>query len=208
MDKQLPVLKASDFDSFRPVKWCPGCGLYSVRAQLLKAMAQLGVPPENVSVMTGFDCNLQFAYIVNGFNMQGVAGRQICAATGLKIASPKQSVWVTIGDEEAAGKGLTHLLHAVNNNVDINIIILNDRIHGLTKGQASPTSPMGKIAKSTPLGKVERQMNLAELVLGANPYILRAGSRCRHQESYFHSAACRRTQRNFRGRSLPKLQCL
>ena len=149
------------------LRWCPGCGDHFFLASLHKAMAELGVPPYETAVISGIGCSSRLPYYVNTYAMQTVHGRAAAIATGAKVANQKLAVWQVSGDGDGLAIGGNHFIHAMRRNVDINIILLNNRIYGLTKGQYSPTSPRGFVSKSSPYGTVEDPFRPAELCFGA-----------------------------------------
>ena len=151
-----------DYKKGQP-RWCPGCGDHFFLASLHKAMAELGVPPYETAVISGIGCSSRLPYYVNTFAMQTIHGRAAAIATGLKVANPKLTVWQVSGDGDGLAIGGNHFIHALRRNIDINIILLNNRIYGLTKGQYSPTSPRGFVSKSSPYGTVEDPFRPAEL---------------------------------------------
>lgn len=155
-----------DYKKGQP-RWCPGCGDHFFLASLHKAMAELGVPPYETAVISGIGCSSRLPYYVNTFAMQTIHGRAAAIATGLKVANPKLIVWQVSGDGDGLAIGGNHFIHALRRNIDINIILLNNRIYGLTKGQYSPTSPRGFVSKSSPYGTVEDPFRPAELCFGA-----------------------------------------
>jgi len=154
-DTALPVLTANDFASDQDVRWCPGCGDYSILAQMKKILPSLGVPQEKTVFISGIGCSSRFPYYMNTYGMHSIHGRAPAVATGLKSCRPDLSVWVINGDGDGLSIGGNHLMHCIRRNLDINIILFNNRIYGLTKGQYSPTSPLGKITKSTPMGTID-----------------------------------------------------
>lgn len=156
-----------DFKNASPVKWCPGCGDYAVLNALHKAMAEIGVSPKDTAVISGIGCSSRLPYYMNTYGMHTIHGRGAAIATGVKVANPNLSVWLVTGDGDSMAIGGNHLIHALRRNVDINIVIFNNRIYGLTKGQYSPTSPRGFISKSSPMGTVEDPFIPGELVFGA-----------------------------------------
>ena len=149
MSTELPVLKAADFGSDQDVRWCPGCGDYSILAQMKKALAAQGFPREKIAFISGIGCSSRFPYYMSTYGMHSIHGRAPAFATGLKSARPDLQVWVITGDGDALSIGGNHLMHAIRRNVNLNIVLFNNRIYGLTKGQYSPTSEIGKITKST-----------------------------------------------------------
>src|ERR671925_641202 len=163
----LPILQAADFASDQEVRWCPGCGDYSILAQMKKVLPTLGVPREQTVFISGIGCSSRFPYYVNTYGFHSIHGRAPAIATGLKVARPELSVWVVTGDGDALSIGGNHLIHVLRRNVDVNILLFNNRIYGLTKGQYSPTSEVGKVTKSTPLGSVDHPFNPVSLALGA-----------------------------------------
>jgi 2-oxoglutarate ferredoxin oxidoreductase subunit beta len=166
MATELPVLTAQDFASDQDVRWCPGCGDYSILAQMKKIMPSLGVPPEKIVFVSGIGCSSRFPYYMNTYGIHGIHGRAPAIATGLKIARPDLHVWVITGDGDALSIGGNHFMHAIRRNVDLNIVLFNNRIYGLTKGQYSPTSPLGKITKSTPMGSVDFPLHPLSIAIG------------------------------------------
>ena len=154
----LPVLTANDFASDQDVRWCPGCGDYSILAQMKKVLPTLGVPQERTVFISGIGCSSRFPYYMNTYGMHSIHGRAPAVATGLKAARPDLSVWVITGDGDGLSIGGNHLMHCIRRNLDINIVLFNNRIYGLTKGQYSPTSPFGKITKSTPMGAIDNPL--------------------------------------------------
>jgi 2-oxoglutarate ferredoxin oxidoreductase subunit beta len=162
-----PKLSRKDFVSDQDVRWCPGCGDYAILAQVQKVMPELGVPRENFVFLSGIGCSSRFPYYMNTYGFHTIHGRAPAIATGLKASRPDLSVWVATGDGDALSIGGNHLIHALRRNIDINILLFNNRIYGLTKGQYSPTSEQGKITKSTPLGSVDHPFNPISVALGA-----------------------------------------
>ncbi|MBW3598886.1 MAG: 2-oxoacid:ferredoxin oxidoreductase subunit beta [Planctomycetes bacterium] len=166
MATELPVLTAQDFASDQDVRWCPGCGDYSILAQMKKIMPSLGIPREQIVFISGIGCSSRFPYYMNTYGMHSIHGRAPAFATGLKIARPDLHVWVITGDGDGLSIGGNHLMHAIRRNVDINVILFNNRIYGLTKGQYSPTSPLGKVTKSTPMGSVDFPLHPLSVAIG------------------------------------------
>jgi 2-oxoglutarate ferredoxin oxidoreductase subunit beta len=162
----LPVLKPADFASDQDVRWCPGCGDYSILAQMKKVMPTLGVPREKIVFISGIGCSSRFPYYMNTYGMHSIHGRAPAVATGLKSARPDLQVWVITGDGDGLSIGGNHLMHAIRRNLDINIVLFNNRIYGLTKGQYSPTSPLGKKTKSTPMGAVDNPLHPLSVAIG------------------------------------------
>lgn len=157
-DMALPVLTANDFASDQDVRWCPGCGDYSILAQMKKVLPTLGVPQERTVFISGIGCSSRFPYYMNTYGMHSIHGRAPAVATGLKSSRPDLSVWVITGDGDGLSIGGNHLMHCIRRNLDINIVLFNNRIYGLTKGQYSPTSPFGKVTKSTPMGTIDNPL--------------------------------------------------
>jgi 2-oxoglutarate/2-oxoacid ferredoxin oxidoreductase subunit beta len=160
-------LTRKDFVSDQEVRWCPGCGDYSILAQTQKVMPDFGVPKENIVFISGIGCSGRLPYYMNTYGFHTIHGRAPTIATGLKAARPDLMVWVITGDGDALSIGGNHLLHSMRRNVDFTMIMHNNRIYGLTKGQASPTSEFGKRTKSTPLGSIDRPIQPLTVVLAA-----------------------------------------
>ncbi|MBI2061872.1 MAG: 2-oxoacid:ferredoxin oxidoreductase subunit beta [Nitrospirae bacterium] len=164
-----PALKLSrkDFQSDQEIRWCPGCGDYSILNAATTAFAQLGVPREKFVVVSGIGCSSRFPYYVNTYGFHGIHGRAPAIATGIALANPDLLVWVMTGDGDGLSIGGNHLLHAMRRNVNLKIVLFDNRIYGLTKGQYSPTSEFGKVNKSAPFGTVERPVDPILLALAA-----------------------------------------
>ncbi len=167
IDKQELKLTAKDFASDQDVRWCPGCGDYSILAQAQRVMPDLGAPKEKVVWVSGIGCSSRFPYYMNTYGFHGIHGRAAAIATGVKVANPDLAVWVASGDGDLLSIGGNHFIHACRKNVDLKILMFNNRIYGLTKGQYSPTSEKGKVTKSTPYGSVDYPFNPITLALGA-----------------------------------------
>jgi 2-oxoglutarate/2-oxoacid ferredoxin oxidoreductase subunit beta len=163
----LPTLTAKDLASDQEVRWCPGCGDYSILAQMKKALAALGVPREKVVFISGIGCSSRFPYYMNTYGFHTIHGRAPTLATGLKVSRPDLQVWVITGDGDGLSIGGNHLIHAIRRNVDMKIILFNNEIYGLTKGQYSPTSRIGTRTKSSPMGSVEAPVRPLSLAIGA-----------------------------------------
>jgi 2-oxoglutarate ferredoxin oxidoreductase subunit beta len=163
----MTELKAKDFKTDQEVRWCPGCGDYAILAALQSFMPELGVPRENIVFISGIGCAARFPYYMETYGMHSIHGRAPAIATGLSISRPDLSVWVVTGDGDALSIGGNHLIHALRRNVNLKILLFNNQIYGLTKGQYSPTSPLGTITKSTPLGSLDRPFNPISLAIGA-----------------------------------------
>ncbi len=162
-----PDLTRKDFVSDQEVRWCPGCGDYSILAQMQKVLPDLGIPRENFAFISGIGCSSRFPYYMNTYGFHSIHGRAPTIASGLKVARPELSVWVITGDGDGLSIGGNHLIHAIRRNMDINIVLFNNRIYGLTKGQYSPTSEFGKKTKSSPMGTVEQPINPLNIALAA-----------------------------------------
>ena len=161
------TLTKADFQSDQETRWCPGCGDYAILSAVQGFMPELGIPPERIVFMTGIGCAGRFAYYMDTYGMHGIHGRAPALATGLATTRPDLSIWVVTGDGDALSIGGNHLIHALRRNVPVKILLFNNQIYGLTKGQASPTSERGKITKSTPFGSHDRPFNPLALALGA-----------------------------------------
>jgi 2-oxoglutarate ferredoxin oxidoreductase subunit beta len=166
--KIVPVLSAKDFATDQEVRWCPGCGDYSILAQVQKLMPTLGIPRENIVFISGIGCSSRFPYYMNTFGMHSIHGRATAVASGLKASRPELSVWIITGDGDSLSIGGNHTIHLLRRNFDVNILLFNNQIYGLTKGQYSPTSEEKKITKSTPMGSIDHPFNPAALALGAD----------------------------------------
>ena len=162
---------AQDFKSDQEVRWCPGCGDHAVLASVLKAMPevceQLNYTKERFVFVSGIGCSSRFPYYMNTYGFHGIHGRATALSTGIKVANPELTVWQMTGDGDALAIGGNHFIHAIRRNIDINIVLFNNRIYGLTKGQYSPTSKLGLVTKTSPYGTVEHPFNPGALVLGA-----------------------------------------
>ncbi len=160
-------LTRKDFVSDQDVRWCPGCGDYAILAQVQKIFPELGVPKEKAVFVSGIGCSSRFPYYMNTYGFHTIHGRAPAIATGLKISRPDLHVWLVTGDGDGLSIGGNHLIHALRRNVELKIMLFNNRIYGLTKGQYSPTSELGKVAKSTPMGSTDYPINPLSLALGA-----------------------------------------
>ena len=158
---------AKDFESDQEIRWCPGCGDYSILAQMKKVLPTLGLAPEEIVFVSGIGCSSRFPYYLNTYGVHSIHGRAPAVATGLKLARPELSVWVITGDGDGLSIGGNHMIHALRRNLDINILLFNNQIYGLTKGQYSPTSPPGQRSRSTPYGSLDAPLNPLTLALGA-----------------------------------------
>jgi 2-oxoglutarate ferredoxin oxidoreductase subunit beta len=184
-------LAAKDFKSDQEVRWCPGCGDYAILAAFQAFLPELEVPRENVVVISGIGCSSRLPYYVSSYGMHSIHGRAPAIATGLAASRQDLSVWVITGDGDALSIGGNHLIHALRRNVNINIMLFNNRIYGLTKGQYSPTSEHGKITKSTPYGSLDNPFNPVSLALGAEAtFVARSiDSDRKHLQSVLRAAA-------------------
>ena len=163
---ELPVLSSADFASDQDVRWCPGCGDYSILAQMKKVLAGIGVEREKTVFVSGIGCSSRFPYYMNTYGIHSIHGRAPAFATGLKASRPDLTVWVITGDGDGLSIGGNHLMHAIRRNLDINIVMFNNQIYGLTKGQYSPTSPRGKVTKSTPMGAIDNPLHPLSIAIG------------------------------------------
>ncbi len=166
MTADATILTARDFASDQDVRWCPGCGDFSILAAMKKVLPAIGLPPEKLVFVSGIGCSSRFPYYLNTYGVHGIHGRAPAIATGLKAVRPELQVWVVTGDGDALSIGGNHLMHAIRRNMDINILLFNNRIYGLTKGQYSPTSPLGKVTKSTPMGTIDNPIYPLSVVIG------------------------------------------
>jgi 2-oxoglutarate/2-oxoacid ferredoxin oxidoreductase subunit beta len=160
-------LKAKDFKTDQEVRWCPGCGDYAILAALQSFMPELGIPRENIVFVSGIGCAARFPYYMETYGMHSIHGRAPAIATGLSVSRPDLKVFVVTGDGDALSIGGNHLIHALRRNVNVVILLFNNRIYGLTKGQYSPTSELGKVTKSTPMGSLDWPFNPLSLAIGA-----------------------------------------
>jgi 2-oxoglutarate/2-oxoacid ferredoxin oxidoreductase subunit beta len=163
-----PVLTAKDFATDQEVRWCPGCGDYSILAQVQKVMPSLGIPKENIVIVSGIGCSSRFPYYMNVYGMHSIHGRATAVASGLKAARPELSVWIVTGDGDGLSIGGNHTIHLLRRNFDVNVLLFNNQIYGLTKGQYSPTSEVSKVTKSTPFGSIDHPFNPLALAMGAD----------------------------------------
>jgi 2-oxoglutarate/2-oxoacid ferredoxin oxidoreductase subunit beta len=168
IDTTVPVLTAKDFSTDQEVRWCPGCGDYSILAQVQKVMPTIGVPKENIVIISGIGCSSRFPYYMNVYGMHSIHGRATAIASGLKASRPELSVWIVTGDGDSLSIGGNHTIHLLRRNFDVNILMFNNQIYGLTKGQYSPTSEESKVTKSTPFGSIDHPFNPLALAMGAD----------------------------------------
>lgn len=162
------TLTAKDFTTDQEVRWCPGCGDYSILAQVQKVFPTLGIPRENFVIISGIGCSSRFPYYMNTYGMHSIHGRATAIASGLKATRPELSVWIVTGDGDCLSIGGNHTIHLLRRNFDVNILLFNNEIYGLTKGQYSPTSGVSKVTKSTPAGSIDHPFNPLALALGAD----------------------------------------
>ena len=191
MSTDLPVLKANDFASDQDVRWCPGCGDYSILAQMKKMLPNLGLPLEQIVFVSGIGCSSRFPYYMNTYGMHSIHGRAPAVATGLKVSRPDLKVFVITGDGDSLSIGGNHFIHMLRRNVDVTLVLFNNRIYGLTKGQYSPTSPEGQVTKSTPMGAVDHPLNPISVALAAEAtFIARSvDSQVKHLAATLYRAA-------------------
>jgi len=186
----LVQLTTKDFKSDQEVRWCPGCGDYAILAAVQSFMPELGIPRENIAFISGIGCAARFPYYMQTFGMHSIHGRAPAIATGLATARPDLSVWVVSGDGDALSIGGNHLIHSLRRNVDLTILLFNNRIYGLTKGQYSPTSERGKVTKSTPYGSIDQPFNPLSVAIGAEAtFVARAIDTDKHGVSEVLRAA-------------------
>lgn len=167
IEKSNTPLTKNDFMSDQMVKWCPGCGSHAILAAVESVFPKIGYKKEKFVLVSGIGCSSRFPYYVNTYGFHSIHGRANAIATGVKLANPHLSVWVNTGDGDSLAIGGNHFIHVVRRNMDLNILLFNNQIYGLTKGQYSPTSPMGAVTKTSPMGTIEPPFNPGELVMGA-----------------------------------------
>lgn len=167
IERSSVELTKEDFVSDQMVKWCPGCGNHAILAAVANVFPKIGYRKENFMVVSGIGCSSRFPYYMNTYGIHGIHGRANAIASGVKIANPKLSVWIATGDGDSMAIGGNHFIHIIRRNIDVNIILFNNQIYGLTKGQFSPTTPMGAVTKTSPHGTIEHPFNPGELVLGS-----------------------------------------
>lgn len=189
VDEQIKY-KARDFASDQEIRWCPGCGDYAILKQVQAAVAEIGVKKEDIAFISGIGCSSRFPYYMETYGMHSIHGRATAISSGLKAARPELSVWIITGDGDSLSIGGNHLIHLLRRNFDTNILLFNNEIYGLTKGQYSPTSPEGKVSKSSPLGSIDHPFNPAALALGADAtFVARTIDRePRHMKNIFLEA--------------------
>ncbi|HEX6657195.1 MAG TPA: 2-oxoacid:ferredoxin oxidoreductase subunit beta, partial [Ilumatobacter sp.] len=166
-DAAVTLTSKKDWSSDQEVRWCPGCGDYGILQAVQQLMPELGITPEKTVFISGIGCSSRFPYYMNTYGMHSIHGRAPAIATGLAVARPDLDVWVITGDGDGLSIGGNHLIHALRRNVNLKILLFNNRIYGLTKGQYSPTSELGKVTKSTPFGSIDPPFNPLSVALGA-----------------------------------------
>lgn len=162
------IRTAKDYATDQEVRWCPGCGDYSVLKQVQTVFAQVGFDPDKVAIISGIGCSSRFPYYMNTYGMHSIHGRAPAVATGLRLANPEIGIWIITGDGDGLSIGGNHLLHVLRRNLDVNILLFNNQIYGLTKGQYSPTSEVNKRTKSTPMGSIDHPVNPLAFALGSD----------------------------------------
>lgn len=167
IEKSPVKLTKEDFVSDQMVKWCPGCGAHSILNSVAKVFPEIGYKKENYVIVSGIGCSSRFPYYVNTYGFHGIHGRAHAIASGVKIANPGLSVWIATGDGDSLAIGGNHFIHLIRRNIDVNVMLFNNQIYGLTKGQYSPTSPLGAQTKTSPYGTIEHPFTVGELVIGA-----------------------------------------
>jgi 2-oxoglutarate/2-oxoacid ferredoxin oxidoreductase subunit beta len=168
IESTVAALTAKDFATDQEVRWCPGCGDYSILASVQKVMPTIGVARENIVIISGIGCSSRFPYYMNTYGMHSIHGRATAIASGLKASRPELSVWIVAGDGDSMSIGGNHTIHMLRRNLNVNFLVFNNQIYGLTKGQYSPTSEVNKITKSSPQGSIDHPFNPAALALGAD----------------------------------------
>jgi 2-oxoglutarate ferredoxin oxidoreductase subunit beta len=191
---QPPKYTKKDFESDQDVRWCPGCGDYAILSAVQKMMPDLGVPRENIVFVSGIGCSSRFPYYMNTYGFHTIHGRAPAIATGLRLARPDLKVFVVTGDGDGLSIGGNHMLHVLRRNVNVTILLFNNKVYGLTKGQYSPTSEMGKVTKSTPMGSADRPVNPCAFALGVGAtFVARSVDRnIPHMEETLKRAAAHR----------------
>ncbi len=168
VEATVAALTAKDFATDQEVRWCPGCGDYSILASVQKVMPTIGVAKENIVIISGIGCSSRFPYYMNTYGMHSIHGRATAIASGLKASRPELSVWIVAGDGDSMSIGGNHTIHMLRRNLNVNFLVFNNQIYGLTKGQYSPTSEVNKVTKSSPQGSIDHPFNPAALALGAD----------------------------------------
>src|SRR5256885_15032270 len=190
----LSVLNPSDYASDQDIRWCPGCGDYAILMQTKKLFAKMGIDRTKTVFISGIGCSSRFPYYMNTYGIHSIHGRAPTFATGLKLARPELNIWMVTGDGDALSIGGNHFLHIIPRNVDVKMLLFNNRIYGLTKGQYSPTSEQGKKTKSTPMGSADRPVNPIAFALGCGAtFVARTVDRhIAHMEETIKRAAAHR----------------
>jgi len=166
-EKNKIMLKPKEYKSDQEIRWCPGCGDHAIFNAVIKTFSDLGLPKEKIAVISGIGCSSRFPYYVDVFGFHTIHGRGGVIASGVKVANPELSVWQITGDGDALAIGGNHFIHILRRNIDVNIVLFNNRIYGLTKGQYSPTTPLGHVTKTSPYGTIEHPFKPGELAMGA-----------------------------------------
>ncbi len=184
-------LKPKDLKSDQEVRWCPGCGDYAILNSAQAVLAQAGIPKENMCVISGIGCSSRFPYYMDTYGFHSIHGRALAVATGTKVANPDLSVWVVTGDGDCMSIGGNHFIHALRRNLDVKILMFNNRIYGLTKGQYSPTTPQGQVTKTSPYGAVDAPFHPLNLALGSGAtFVARTmDTRPKHMKEILKAAA-------------------
>ena len=191
MTIELPVLKPADYASDQDVRWCPGCGDYAILAQMKKVMAALQIPREKLVFISGIGCSSRFPYYMESYGIHSIHGRAPAFATGLKAVRPDLQVWVITGDGDGLSIGGNHFMHCVRRNIDVNNVLFNNRIYGLTKGQYSPTSRLGAVTKSSPMGAIDNPLHPLSIAIGCEAtFVARSiDTNIKHLGAVLHRAA-------------------
>jgi len=166
LDKESQLTR-QDFASDQAVRWCPGCGDFMILANMQKAMAKMGTPKENFLAVSGIGCSSRITYYLETFGIHSIHGRALSVATGAKLANPELNVWVFTGDGDCLAIGGNHFIHSCRRNINLNVVVFNNKIYGMTKGQSSPTTPAGLKTKTAPEGSIENTFNIGELAIGS-----------------------------------------
>ena len=194
-DMPLPTYKPKDFATDQDVRWCPGCGDYAVLAAVRKALPNIERRKEDIVFVSGIGCAARFPYYMETYGMHSIHGRAPAFATGIKLANPELDVWLVSGDGDQLSIGGNHTMHVMRRNVGVRILMLNNRIYGLTKGQYSPTSERGKVTKSTPMGSLDQPVNPLALALAGRVHLCRQVHRHRCQDLDSHDGTRRAARR-------------
>ena len=191
MPTEAPTLTPADYASDQDVRWCPGCGDYAILKVMQKTLPQLGVPREKIVFVSGIGCSSRFPYYMNTYGMHSIHGRAPAIATGLKTVRPDLQVWVVTGDGDGLSIGGNHLMHTIRRNVDLKVLLFNNRIYGLTKGQYSPTTPLGQVNKTAVMGVIDNPLNPLSIAIGAEAtFVARSiDVNIKHLEAVFKRAA-------------------